>query len=62
MAEVVIRSESEYEAALEEIESLLEASPATAEADRLDLLSALVDAYEREYFPIDLPDAGEAIW
>lgn len=56
-----IRTESDYEAALEEIEALLEASPATAEADRLDLLSMLVDAYEREHFPIDLPDPVEAI-
>ena len=56
-----IKTESEYEAALEEIESLLEATPGTTQADRLDLLSALVDAYEREHFPFALPDPIEAI-
>lgn len=56
-----IRTESEYEAALEEIEQLMDAPADTPEADRLDLLATLVDAYEREHFPIDLPDPIEAI-
>ncbi len=56
-----IKTELEYEAALKEIESLLEASLATAAADRLDLLSTLVDTYEREHFPIESPDPSEAI-
>lgn len=57
-----IKTEAEYEAAIEAIESLLEAAPGTVEAERLDLLSTLVDAYEREHLPIDLPDPIEAIW
>ncbi|NCQ93827.1 MAG: transcriptional regulator [Microcystis wesenbergii Mw_QC_S_20081001_S30D] len=56
-----IKTESEYEAALLEIESLLEVPPGTPEAARLDLLATLVDAYEREHFPIPLPDPIEAI-
>ena len=56
-----IKTESEYEAALLEIESLLEVPPGTPEAARLDLLATLVDAYEQEHFPIPLPDPIEAI-
>ncbi len=33
----------------------------TPEGDELDVLSTLVDAYEREHFPIDTPDPVEAI-
>jgi HTH-type transcriptional regulator/antitoxin HigA len=56
-----LKTESEYEAALLEIESLLEVPPGTPEAARLDLLATLVDAYEQEHFPIPLPDPIEAI-
>ncbi|MCA2619712.1 MULTISPECIES: transcriptional regulator [unclassified Microcystis] len=56
-----LKTESEYEAALLEIESLLEVPPGTPEAARLDLLATLVDAYEQEHFPIALPDPIEAI-
>jgi HTH-type transcriptional regulator/antitoxin HigA len=41
-----IKTESEYEAALLEIESLLEVPPGTPEAARLDLLATLVDAFD----------------
>ena len=56
-----LKTESEYEAALLEIESLLEVPPGTPEAARLDLLATLVDAYEQEQFTIPLPDPIEAI-
>lgn len=56
-----IKTESEYEAALEAVESLLEAPPGTPAAERLDLLSTLIDAYERENFLIALPDPIAAI-
>lgn len=56
-----IKTAADYEAALVEIESLLTAPPGTAAANRLDLLSTLVDAYEREQFPIELPDPIAAI-
>jgi len=56
-----IRSEADYEAALEEIERLWGAKVGTPEGDRLDVLSTLVDAYETEHDPIDPPDPIEAI-
>ncbi len=33
----------------------------TREGDRLDILVTLVEAYERAHFPMDLPDAVDAI-
>ena len=51
-----IRNEEDYETALEEIEALWEATPGTPEADRLDLLVMLVEAYEAEHYPIPAPD------
>ena len=37
------------------------ASPDTPEGERLDVLTTLVEAYERKHFPLDLPDPVEAI-
>jgi HTH-type transcriptional regulator/antitoxin HigA len=31
------------------------------EGDRLDVLVTLIEGYERQHFPMDLPDAVEAI-
>ena len=33
----------------------------SAESDELDILTTLIEAYEREHYPIDLPDPIEAI-
>ena len=59
----IIKTNSEYEKMLEEVESLivLDPDPGTEEAERLDLLSLLIKNYESEKFPIDLPDPIEAI-
>ncbi|MFN8488237.1 MAG: hypothetical protein U0350_11630 [Caldilineaceae bacterium] len=46
----------DYETALEEIEALWEAEPGTPEADRLDILVMLVEAYEAEHYPILDPE------
>jgi HTH-type transcriptional regulator / antitoxin HigA len=51
-----IRNEADYQAALKEIENLIEAQPDTPEGDRLDVLVALVEAYEASHFPIPEPD------
>ena len=56
-----IRNEADYLAALRDIEELMTAGPDTPEGDRLDVLVTLVEAYERNRFPMDLPDAVEAI-
>ena len=56
-----IRSKTDYRAALAEIEALMTARPRTRQGDRLDVLVTLVEAWERTHFPMDLPDAVEAI-
>lgn len=56
-----IKSEADYITVLADIESLMLAEPGTPEGDRLDVLVTLVEAYERQHFPMDLPDAVAAI-
>ncbi len=51
-----IHNESDYQAALKEINALLESKPGTPEGDRLDVLVTLVEAYEAKHFPIPEPD------
>ncbi len=56
-----IKTEADYEAALKEIEQLWGASYGSPEADKLDVLVTLVEAYEEEHYPIPPPDPIEAI-
>jgi len=56
-----IRTKADYEAALAVIERLWGTRAGTPEGDRLDILATLVDAYENEHYPMDPPDAIEAI-
>ena len=51
-----VRTEADYERALKDIESLMDARPGTPEADELDVLATLVDAYEAEHHAIEAPD------
>lgn len=55
----LIHSEADYQAALAQIESLWDAPDGSDEADQLELLSMLVEAYEKAHFPIDVPDPIE---
>ncbi len=57
----VIKTEDEYRSALKEIETLMTAEMDTPEGERLDLMVTLVEAYERQHYPLDLPDAVAAI-
>jgi HTH-type transcriptional regulator / antitoxin HigA len=56
-----IRTRSDYRATLKVVETLMRAKANTPEGDRLDVLVTLLEAYERKHFPMDLPDAVEAI-
>ena len=56
-----IKSEADYEAALQEIERLMNAELDTPEGDRLDILVTLVEAYEAKHYPIAGPDPIAAI-
>lgn len=59
----VIRSNAQYEAYLNEIQSLISMEPkiGTPESDRLDLLAVLIEDYENNAFPIEKPNPIEAI-
>ncbi len=56
-----IKTEADYEAALKEVERLFDSNPGTAEADRLEVLTTLIEAYEEKHHTIPLPDPIEAI-
>ena len=51
-----IHTEADYQAALAEIETLWDAPDGSPEADQLEVLSMLVEAYEKTAYPIQAPD------
>ena len=57
----VLKTEQDYEDALKHVESLMDVAPGSPEADELEVFALLVEAYEKEHYPIDLPDPIEAI-
>jgi HTH-type transcriptional regulator/antitoxin HigA len=56
-----LKTEKDYRAALSEIESLMSASLGSPEGERLDVMATLVEAYERNHYPMDLPSPVDAI-
>ena len=56
-----IKTEKDYNQALERLEIIFDAKPGSTEGDELEVLGILIDQYENENFPIGLPDPIEAI-
>jgi HTH-type transcriptional regulator/antitoxin HigA len=56
-----IKGRRDYRRALKEIEGLMHAKRNTPQGDRLDVLVALVEAWEAKHYPLDLPDPIAAI-
>ena len=56
-----IRTKADYNKALNCIAKLINAKPKSNQADELEVLTVLVEDYERKHFPIDPPDPVEAI-
>jgi HTH-type transcriptional regulator / antitoxin HigA len=56
-----IRTEADYESALERAAALMDAAPGTPESDDLDVLATLIERYEDEHMPIPPPDPIEAV-
>ncbi len=56
-----IRNDEDHSWALERIDQLMDAQPGSTEADELDVLSQLVEIYEKERFPMRMPSAIAAI-
>jgi HTH-type transcriptional regulator/antitoxin HigA len=56
-----IRTEADYEAAMEEVARLWNSKGGTPKGDRLDVLVTLIEAYEAKHHAMDAPDPVEAI-
>jgi HTH-type transcriptional regulator / antitoxin HigA len=56
-----IKTTNDYNQALKRLESIFDAKNGTSEGDELEVLGILIDEYEKEQFPIGLPDPIEAI-
>lgn len=56
-----IKTKNDYEEAMLRLENIFDAKRGTAKGDELEILSLLIEKYEDEHFPIDLPDPVEAI-
>jgi len=56
-----IKTEADYNEALKEAESLMDASKDTPEGDRLDVLVTLIEAYEEKHHAVLPPEPIDAI-
>jgi len=56
-----IKTEEDYNAAMQRLETIFDAKPGTVNGDELEILSVLIDSYEHTNFPVSLPDPIEAI-
>jgi len=52
----LIRTKKDYRAALVDVDRLWDAPAKSPAADQLDVLTLLIEQYEREHFPIADPD------
>jgi len=57
----IIRTEKDYQESLSRLEKIFDSKSGSKDGDELEILSILIDQYEKEHFPIDLPDPIEAI-
>ena len=56
-----IKTELDYDKALERLEIIFDAKKGTREGDELEILSILIEKFEKENYPIEMPDPIEAI-
>lgn len=56
-----IKTEQDYDNALERLEVIFHAEVDTPDGDEAEVLSILIEKYEEEYYPIGMPDPIEAI-
>ena len=56
-----IRTDTEHEAALREIDRLMHATAGSPDGEKLDVLVTLVAAFEADHYPVEAPDPIEAI-
>jgi len=56
-----IKTETDYQRALERLEVIFDAKNGTPESDEADILGILIDEFETKHYPIEAPDPIEAI-
>jgi HTH-type transcriptional regulator/antitoxin HigA len=56
-----IKNDRDYEGALRRVELLWNSPKGSAGSDEMDVLATLIEAYEREHYPVDMPSPVEAI-
>ncbi len=56
-----IRNDNDLRAALRRLDAVFQAGAGTPEADELEVLVTLIEAYENKHYPIGPPDPIEAI-
>ena len=56
-----IRTEEDYENALLRLEQIFDAKLGSPEGNELEILSIVIEKYENEKYPVELPDPIEAI-
>jgi len=57
----LLKSEADYQLALNRLSEIFDAVNGTSESDEADVLALLVDEYEKKHYPIEAPDPIEAI-
>lgn len=57
----LIKTKKDYQDAINRLEVIFDAKPNSKEGDELEVLSMLIDNYEKENYSIDFPDPIEAI-
>jgi HTH-type transcriptional regulator/antitoxin HigA len=56
-----IRTKKDYQRAIERLEVIFYAKPGSKDGDELEILSILIDNYEKTHYPVGFPDPIEAI-
>ncbi|MFH1044113.1 MAG: helix-turn-helix domain-containing protein [Pseudomonadota bacterium] len=56
-----IRNDDDLRAALRRLDAVFQAKVGTPEADEMEVLVTLIEAYENKHYPISPPDPVEAI-
>lgn len=57
----IIKTDEEHAAALAYMRTLMDAAPDSPEEDELELFASLIEQYEKQRWPIDVPDPIDAI-
>ena len=57
----LIKTEEDYKEALALADKLFDSEPNTPNGDKLELITTLIEIYEKEHFPIENPSPIEAI-